>query len=802
MNWRLFTAASVSVLLSAFPQNIIGCGGTEDPYDYYTSFFSKENNGTKEYQPFYYTSLLTFYDDWANEDVQASLPDPVVEEWKEYAGGKPSTADVAQFIYTFNADYIGQINGFITRKQPASLPDDLARNGMTVYFTGSNDLEALNYLVMAKQVEKYSVADGAWSLPEKADSNELNRYIAGADGQYQKTIDPFLKSKYGFLRCKLAFYNNRFGDCVRWYDEAFPQGSGGAVKELALAYKAGSLFKSGKSKEAAYAFSQAFALSKRNKRSHYLGFLWASKNANPELKAGYVAMGKNNMEKANILGMFGLYGVSYKLADMIQVHQWDPNSPLLEVLALREINKLEEQYLTPRLHAEKGGKPFYFTWEDGKPALNQDNQPLVKTAAFFQQLTTEKNTRNPAFYLTATAYLEFMNKNYARADALAASVSKLNPSEKIREQVQLIRLLVMANDIPKIDAAREEKLLPALEWLRKKAAGSTEYRIFYRNFLSEVLAQKYQQQGDVAKAALALGMADIRDLTASEEEYYGDGYGIDFVRENMSTSQVLTLFGYFDNKTPSPYLKHLLSHASFGKDEVVDVIGTSYLRDYNFAKAVEWLSRAEKTETLSENYWNSAKQATETLNVDPFHDYLNDWQRFDKKLATPFTKLSLAKKMRELETKLPGLKGEEQARLYYQLASAYYNMSFYGNSYSAVTYSHSFSDWNHGRYEQAWKREHFQVHRAKAYYQKAYELSANREFKAAAFFLVAKCAQRQIPMPDYNYKDWEAYDRQMLEFNKKFRSNPMFAQFRKDFGNTQFYKYAYNRCSYLRDFKP
>ncbi|MDX1955242.1 MAG: hypothetical protein SFU20_06875 [Chitinophagaceae bacterium] len=802
MNWKLFTAASVSVILSAFPQNIIGCGGSEDPYDYYTSFFSKETTDLTGYRPFYYTSLLTFYSDWENENKEADLPDPVLEEWKKYAGGKVSTADAEQFIYIFNADYIGQLNGHITRKQPATLPADLNKNGMTGYFTSTKDLDALNYLVMAKQAEKYSVASDAWSSPERGDSLELNRYIAGADAQFNKVVNPFLKTKYGFLRCKLAFYNNRFKDCIRWYDEAFAPTDNSAVKEQALAYKAGSLFKTGKAKEAAYAFSQAFALSSKNKRSHFLGFLWASQNANPELKNSYLTLARNNEEKATLLGMFSLFGSSYRLADIAQVHQLSPANPMLEILAIREINKIEEQFLTPRLHSEKGGKAFYFTWEDTKSAFTESNQPLVNTSAFFQKLAADKNTKNPALYLAGAAYIEFINKNYAKADALAASVSKLNPSQKIKEQVQLIRLLVMANDQPKIDAPREEKLLTELQWLRKKAAGQTEYRIFYRNFLSEILAQKYQQQGDIAKAALALGVADLFDLSESEEESYGEGYGIDFVREQMTTTQILTLYGYFDNKTPSPYLKHLLDHSSFNKDKVVDVIGTSYLRDFNFTKAIEWLAKAKNTESLSENYWNSLSQTEENLNVDPFHDYLNDWQRYDKKLSTPYNKLSFAKKMLELETKLPTLKGEEQAKLYYQLASAYYNMSHYGNSYMTVVYYRSSSAWNQGKYDLAWKREYFQVNKARSYYQKAYELSTNKEFKAAAFFLVAKCAQRQIPMPDYNSNDWTAYDKQMAEFNKKFRNNPQFAQFRKEFGATQFYKYAFNRCSYLRDYRP
>ena len=70
----------------------------------------------------------------------------------------------------------------------------------------------------------------------------------------------------------------------------------------------------------------------------------------------------------------------------------------------------------------------------------------------------------------------------------------------------------------------------------------------------------------------------------------------------------------------------------------------------------------------------------------------------------------------------------------------------------------------------------------------------------AAYFLMAKCAQRQIPMPSYNYDNYSQYEKDMLAFEKKFKNNALFPQFVKEFGTTKFYQYAYNRCSYLSDF--
>ena len=88
----------------------------------------------------------------------------------------------------------------------------------------------------------------------------------------------------------------------------------------------------------------------------------------------------------------------------------------------------------------------------------------------------------------------------------------------------------------------------------------------------------------------------------------------------------------------------------------------------------------------------------------------------------------------------------------------------------------------------------------KNYYLKAYELSSDKEFKAAAYFLAAKCAQRQIARPDYDWNNYDAYEANMKVFQRKFANNAMFANFKKEFGSTKFYQYAYTRCSYLRDF--
>ena len=110
------------------------------------------------------------------------------------------------------------------------------------------------------------------------------------------------------------------------------------------------------------------------------------------------------------------------------------------------------------------------------------------------------------------------------------------------------------------------------------------------------------------------------------------------------------------------------------------------------------------------------------------------------------------------------------------------------------------SNWNEGHYKQSWEKEYYGVYKAKAYYQKAYDAAADKEFKASCLFMVIKCAQRQLAWPAYNYKNPGEADKQQAAFERKYKYSPLFAKFKNEFGATKFYQYAYNRCSYLRDY--
>ena len=68
--------------------------------------------------------------------------------------------------------------------------------------------------------------------------------------------------------------------------------------------------------------------------------------------------------------------------------------------------------------------------------------------------------------------------------------------------------------------------------------------------------------------------------------------------------------------------------------------------------------------------------------------------------------------------------------------------------------------------------------------------------------MMAKCSQKQLHRPQYdqfasNYDQMDVAEKKYFE---DFKRNTYFPQLIAAYGNTAFYKDAFNSCSYLRDF--
>ncbi|MEP6948537.1 MAG: hypothetical protein ABI863_04660 [Ginsengibacter sp.] len=787
MKWKICLIAFINICLLTFPYNIIGCGPETDPYDYYTSFFLNNLADAKGYQPFFYTNELFLYD----TEEPADAAHATSAEWISYCGNKATREEAYDFVCRYSFDELTTLYENMQKGKNDYLSDSVKINSISKYFLQHKDFEALGYLIYAKKVEPN--VTGSWNNWDgsKRDSMQMDLLIKSGKQLYAGTKKDFIKLRYAYQITRLALYSGNIKDCIRYYDEMIGNNKSQSIlQDLATSLKAGALLRSGNKYQAALLFSKQFSRSSVKKVSNYMSFDWCVKRLDEDDRKNCLALCKTNEEKANLLGLFALGSINNEEVALKTIFALAPKTEMLEVLAVREINKIEENYFSHALSAQKGGDRMYISWEDTE-AGEKNNAWLNEAKSlqnFYHEIAQSPATTGKALFETGAAYLSYITKDYDKAKKYLQNISELNPPKKIKDQASLTQLLIMVNEKQVADSTFENAILPQVKWLQKKALEEnksfmnkvtgdlqeTPWQIFYRNFFAEILAKRYHAQKDIYKEALCIGNGEAITKQSYSAEY--------FLENNVQTKDALTLYKLMKVPKKTAWENFICNNFPVHIDKIKEVIAVSYIRDYNFTLAVQWLGNIKNKELIK-------------LNRNPFADILFDSQDstfpFD---YGNFNKISFLKEMTRLTNKEK--QGNATAADLYKLAIGYYNMTYYGRSWELIKYYRSGSD---GYYVPGdalpFDREYYGCYTAEKYFQKAMNAYTDKNKQARCLFMTAKCAQkRNEKQPAYDFGYNNSKDFLLFKYNK------YFPRLVKDYGKTEFFEEAYNTCSYLKDF--
>lgn len=783
MNWKIFTIVCVNLVAVCFPYNILGCaGGDEDPYDYFVSFYHKDLGDEKGYEPFYYTNYRFLYE----EDEHVNTAEVTSAEWVGYAGNKFDKKAAYSFVCEYALKDLTSLYYNIEKNQPLSAPDSVVNNPMSKYFTGSKDLEALGYLLYAKKVEPY--VTGTWSSwePVQRDTAMMGKLIKNGRQLYNAAKNDFVKLRYAYQIIRLSHYSQRYRECVQGFNELVqPNNTNSVLKDLSISLYAGAILKQGERLRAAYEFSKLFSKSELKRISNYMSFDWAVKRFDENERKQCLALGKTNEEKANILALFVLGSNKDEIPSLQQIYQLNPGSKILELLVLREIHKTEENVFTPSTRSNAA-----LTAEEIK-----ENTPLITLC---KQIIAG-NAKNKAFYTLSAAHLSMILRDYDQAGKYLADAKKLPLNQKQKDQLTLTDLLVTINSKSTIDLAFEEQLLPSVQWLEKKAQSDQEYAKFYRRLFADILYNKYKNSvGDQqVKYMLCSGVAD-----KIQEKYVKESWGYYMnslykLRSDLKADQVEKLIALMESKKLNRFEKYMIDQSAFKKEDVNDVAGTAWLRQLNFTAAEKWFKK------IPASYYKGEPFST-FMSANPFADLILDTHAPTSQDTVKYTKLGFTEKMIRLEKQLAtATENETKAKLHYELAKGFYNMSYWGNSWMLMEYGWSTYISDDDKKAKG-NDEYYTVKKAEDYYLKAAELSADKNFQAKAIFMAAKCDQKQFPKEipaEYGFDNAQQYKAALREwitaFNKK---NNYYSRLTKEYQATKFYKEAVNTCAYLKDF--
>ncbi len=797
MNWKICIALLISLAGISMPQNITGCGGSEDPYNYYTSFFNNQSAGSNQFKPFYYTHYQFLFN--YNEPVKQE--DVLAKEWAAYCGAGVTQKDAYNFVMRYALKDVSNLYYFIEKNKALQIPDSVSRNSMTSYFKKTKDLEALGYIMFAKKIEpQLTRYYDAWDEKPR-DSLLMVKNEAAAVQLHRAAKKEIIKLKYAYQMVRLALYNDRYAEALNKFDAYVSNNTAQSiVQHLCKSLQAGALFKTGRTKEAALMFSRAFAASDVKKVSNYYGFDWSVIKAVP--KTEYVQLCSNNEERANMLALFSLGNPGYDLSSLQEIAELAPGTAGLKVLTTREIHKLEERLLTPYLNALPGGDVLYFTYDN--TALSDTSftadRTRAKELAVFSKTMAEKMLQQDQqlFYLNAAAYCAYLAHDLPMAKSFLQEASKAKANSELRDQWNMTNLLVIINSEQKVDQAFESALLPSLQWLQQKATVETRKigRNFYeeehpwlnayQNLTSIILAKKYHAQGNIEREVLMVGLAQYdNDYHANFDNNGANG----FLRKRFTSAETERLYNFMKGASQTPFEKFVLTYNAVKLNTVAEFAGTAYLRDHEYAKAIEWFTKMPRKA-------NNGK-----ILKDPFKEILSDREERLAGDTVTTSKLRFARQMLQLQAKMTS-SGVADAATLYKMALAFYNTTYYGYAWELVEYYRSGAD---GYYipkdGSAFLRDYYGCFTAEEYFQKARAASTDENFKAKCTFMLAKCAQKQVQQPQYgNYANYEQYDSAFDRYKITFQKNKYIDALKADYSKTAFYQKVYNTCSYLNDF--
>lgn len=782
----------------------IACGPEIDPYDNQTTYYLPHLEDNR-FSAFQFIPYQFLYSD--EEPVKESLIN--AEAWVKHLGSAVKVSDVEQLMYKSNTE-TANLASNQQKSTWSNLPDSVRGNTfLKTLIDGKHEAERAYFIFTKKQEPITNIQHSYWD-PDTRNFKEIIQFAELAEQQiakYQK--NSFLYIRYAYQAARLYLFGQEYTKSMTTYEKYLqPVKGNDAILNWALSNYAGAVRKNGDGAKAAYLFSKLFTMSPERRILAYSNFHYI-----PASDAEIFQYAKNDADKFNINAIIGFGNSGRALKYLSECYQLDPANTINAVLLGREVNKIEAE-MNESFYLNRDSYTYYSRNEDKGGAKKY----LDSVRTFALQLYRDKKYVQPQLGLITAAYLSWINKENTLAKEYLSEIKESELNSKLVDQLQITRLLTQLTDWQNSKQLDEIKLTQTLTWLEEKAKldgkndtkeprwnydafEHSNYSLICRNILQNLVVKHYLNTQDTAMASLAAVKADI---------FYNYGFAQDSLEENMQWS---TMHFWENSLTPKTLLKirNLLTDNGqqqtlskfllkdikhFNRDDLTELLGTTYLRELDFQKAAKTLAGLPKDHKEMEiKNWYSEEQ--EDLKPNPFIVTINDYPKKYGKEST--TKLKYAERMARLENALKTEKNnQKKAEYYFQMATGIYQTSTYGNAWSMVSYEWSSID-NHAASTLHWQRNYLQTKSAKEWYSKARSLSTDRDFKAKCTFMLAKCEQK-----DFVYTSesrWQYYDSPLKNpFYRFAMQNKYFKELGAQYKDTPFFTIASRECTYLRDF--
>ncbi len=744
------------------------CGFYESEADYRAMMFRVLLPGMKSMQPFTYTTYSIYYQpnyESLNTDLDQNDRYRNCQEWLSACGKSVSIEDIYAIQYNTDGDL------FLKAHENNEWESDFKNNTFVKFLIRKENKNLLNYMLFAKRMELTEIGSSSrfeeWNDDTQStsttryynysfsDDNEKYRIIQNkkellrvAWEELNKATSEFLKQRYAFQVCRLQYQVGKQ--------------SGTEIVDVYAKYFGNVSSKSLMSVWAGLFYAMSCPPSSENRYRYFIRVF--SNSDEKKMRSVQLFDDRYNpdsltqSEQSIALVMTSVKNPGRALDKIRDAYRLDKNNPYIPFLVLREINKLEDWMVTPLFYNKysiTNDNPFqaayYNEWlenynkehpeEQDETAtklqaenFTTDMQYLGEVKALLDEILLQSRGEVKDFYAIGLAHISMLQEDVPGARKYLSMLSKTtNPTIKLQRNLETIWLAIKTQDINS-EGFKKVFMENITDLERVSTPGYDNNQMLFTITLS--LANEYLKKGNKVYGNLMRMKSNLyieHGNTWYMEDYRGgDAYpSIEYFDKNANIKDMDQLIALLQKKGKAPFEEYLCNQPLASVNAYKDLKGTLAFRNNDLELAYSVFA------SMPANYWQSDAFSFATyLNEDPFVPKgirANKYRKYDFK----FSKADFVKELIDLKKQLADAK-TKHADDYNKLGDAYFNTSYWGNSWLMLRYGSSQEDKYYSKIEYLpeWMRDYMTAGIALKYYEKALQEAENDEQRAYASLMI------------------------------------------------------------------
>lgn len=685
-------------------------------------------------------------------------------EWASYMGPTIHASQVYTLLY-------GMDLASLEHALDGAVDAALANNAFWKALQQPAREPALSYLLLAKRYEHFvhkrqqrdPWSGNAGDTTRLAES--LQRLQAQAASKLASTDDRFLTLRYAYQNLVMARHQGDRQQFDQLWKDHFSNAlneDGSILFSWALHHKAAMTSQAAeRSLLAAISFARC-----PEKRIHaYQLFDMAQAEAS-------LSLAGDAYERAAVETLMAIKEPGKVLPNIHAVYQLVPDFKLLKLLFVREINKTEDWLFSGQL--DYNNEQYLASGLPVGIAADIRKQQLETDQAYVHALYTGLQQMSPAafgqdLHALLLGHLALLKKDFATARRHWAAISA-RPAAPIRRQLakELLLAAIFEKNLT-LPKAKEEVWGLLQSWQRQHSAADDGYRYRDQLIVYRLISQAFLQQKQLLEAycfhnySLDLPLADGNNYSS----YYRLLQFLDWQPGGeKAIDQLLLLIA----KPDKSGWEHFLASAPLpSRNALLDLKGTMALRRADYAQARETYNQ------VAPNYWQFSYEFSTYLKKNPFRISAFAGLQKDGGQAFP-GKLAVADELVRLEEQSRRVKNPVQAAAaLLQLGVAWFNFSYYGNSWMMYAYGKRTADTGQEMRAAylppmgAQREDYLGMERARGYLNKLLALEADNEMRAQATYLLGYMGElslltRSKQEEKANPAVWEQFNSRVMAY--------------------------------------